>query len=32
MLWLGHFFDKRSREIFKQELMCDNETWDRAKG
>lgn len=30
MAWT--FFDKRSREIFKQELMCDNETWDRAKG
>lgn len=30
MAWT--FFDKRIREIFKQELMCDDETRNRAKG
>lgn len=30
MAWT--FFDKNSRNIFKQKLMCDDETWNRAKG
>jgi aminoglycoside phosphotransferase (APT) family kinase protein len=30
MAWT--FFDKKSRNIFKQKLMCDDETWNRAKG
>ncbi|MFV3010846.1 aminoglycoside phosphotransferase family protein [Clostridium botulinum] len=30
MAWT--FFDKKSRIVFKQRLMCDDETWNRAKG
>lgn len=30
MAWT--FFDKKSRIVFKQRLMCDDKTWNRAKG